>query len=200
MPPRCPQLRSLRRAPYGSGAESVSAVTSARSSAKRDARRPDARLDFACRSVEISNVCLLHTHRQRNPDQQWVHLCLKPNLLALKTTKFAPVNAASQLGTHINDGIDGFSTISERRLPGSRRRKNHPPDCPTDLQAAVFVKDSVPLPAIDRVVVESGVDAHRLELLIDRKPSLDVQPRFSDKDELPRAIRAGLDRFAILAA
>ena len=92
----------------------------------------------------------------------------------------------------------------ERRLPGSPRKPNHLPNCPTDLQAEALVKDSVPLSAIDKAVAETGADDDRVELLTDnwrdRKPSLDVQPPFSDKDAPPRRIRAGLDRFATLAA
>ena len=162
---------------------------------RNDAKRLDGYLDFVCCSFEYPNVYLLHKYRQRNPDQQWVYLCLKPNILALKTTKFAPVNAASELGTQVNGGIDGFSAMFEKRLPSSSyvRKKTHLSNCPTDLQAEVLVKDSVPLSAIDKVVVESDADADRIELLIDNwpdgKPSLDVQPLFFDKDELPKIIR-----------
>ena len=162
---------------------------------RNDDKRLDGYLDFVCCSVEYPNVYLLHEYRQRNPDQQWVHLCLKPNILALKTTKFAPVNAASELGTQVNGGIDGFSAMFEKHLPGRSyvRKKTHLSNCPTDLQAEVLVKDSVPLSAIDEVIVESAADAATIDLLIqdwpDRNPSVEVQPLLFDKDELPKIIR-----------
>ena len=188
--PAATQPRLLRRVACGPGAESVSAVTSARSSAKWYARRLDAHLDFVCRAVEFPNVDLLHTFRQRNPDQQWVHVCLKPNLLALKTTKFAPVDAASELGTQINDGIDGFSAMLERRLPAVPGSQTISPMARPISRLKPWCR--IPFPSLPstRQSPSRALTMDRVELLTDnwrdRKPSLDVQPPFSDKDGLPR--------------
>ena len=167
-----------------------------RGSVRNDPKRLDDQLDYICCSVEYPNIRLLDRFREKQPDQHWVLLSLKPDILAVRTTKFSPVNAASQRGGLVGDGIDGFesmfsSPVREWIHGGWRtviRRKQHLPNLPTHPQAEVLVKGQIPISNVIEVVIDSDTAFHRVHHLVDDwpvdKPPITVQPLLFNKNYL----------------
>ena len=167
-----------------------------RGSVRNDPKRLDDQLDYICCSVEYPNIRLLDRFREKQPSQQWVLLSLKPDILAVRTTKFSPVNAASQRGGMVGDGIDGFesmfsSPVREWMRGGWRtviRRKQHLPNLPTHPQAEVLVKGQIPISNVIEVVVDSDKAFDRVHHLVDYwpadKPPITVQPLLFNKNYL----------------
>ena len=169
-----------------------------------DPRRLDRHRDYVCCSIEYPNVYLLDDYRKERPEQEWVHLCLTPVLLALPSTRFSPVNAATARGDLVQDGIEGFESMFQPRVSarGRRRQEYRLPNCPTDIQAEVLVRHAVPTWAIVQIVVESdAVKASVAPLLAiwptDKPlpswpvepPTVDVQKDLFDRNELSKTIR-----------
>ena len=167
-----------------------------RGSVRNDPKRLDDQLDYICCSVEYPNIRLLDRFREKQPVEHWVLLSLKPDILAVRTTKFSPVNAASQRGGMVGDGIDGFesmfsSPVREWMHGGWRtviRRKHHLPNLPTHPQAEVLVKGQIPLSDVIEVMVDSDEAFDQVHRLMDDwpadKPRLTVQPLFFNKNYL----------------
>ena len=163
---------------------------------RNDRKRLDDHLDYVCCSLQIPNVDLLDNYRKKRPDQEWVHLCLIPDLLGLTSTRFSPVNAAAQRGSRVCGGIDGFQAMFadcvRRPLYGggwrtSRRkgRFNHLPDyLPTDSHAEVLVCGLIPIAAVIDVVFESEQLAYGMRHVTDKLPVSrpTVQARLFDKE------------------
>ena len=167
-----------------------------RGSVRNDPKRLDDQLDYICCSVEYPNIRLLDRFREKQPGHHWVLLSLKPDILAVRTTKFSPVNAASQRGGMVGDGIDGFesmfsSPVREWVHGGWRtvlRRKQHLRNLPTHPQAEVLVKGQIPISNVIEVVVDSDKAFDRVHHLVDYwpvdKPPITVQPLLFDKNYL----------------
>ena len=160
-----------------------------------DFQRRDGHHNYVCCSVQYPNVYLLEKYRLTTRDLNWVYLCLNPDLLALTTTRFAPVNAATHNGKLINDGIDGFKAMFERRVPTNpyKRKSNHLLNGTTDLQAEVLVKGFVPICDIDEVLVENEEISAKVKQVMHewsaKEPKIRVQPILFDKTELSSLVR-----------
>ncbi len=127
-----------------------------RSPARNDFQRLDNHRDFICCSIQVPNVYVLNDYSQRFRDTSWVILFLEPEALGRPTTRFSPVNAATAGGKHVQEGFEGFRSLFEKEAPGPRaitRAEHHRPNCPTDIQAEVLVKDAIPTSSIARVFV-----------------------------------------------
>ena len=171
--------------------------------ATNDRKRLDGHLDYVCCSVEYPNVYVLDRYSEENPDRQWVVLFLHPVLLGLPTTRFSPVNAATERGAHVQSGIDGFRSLFEKRVAvsGPVRRASHLKNCPTDVQAEVLVAGTIPTWLVTGVAVKSDPVAREVAPLLANwprtKPHPDwpdglrpsIEPLLFDKDELPRTIQ-----------
>lgn len=112
-----------------------------------DSSRFDGHRDYICLSVEYPNVHLLDSYKEEHADATWVVLFLHPHLLALPNTKFSPVNAATENGHYISEGIDGFQRMFDDPVRGGlgmSRGESHLDSCPTDMQAEVLVQRVIP--------------------------------------------------------
>lgn len=167
-----------------------------RGSVRNDPKRLDDLLDYICCSMEYPNIRLLDRFREKHPGQHWVLLSLRPDILAVRTTKFSPVNAASQRGERVCDGIDGFESLFAPRVQEWRygrshtvvRRREHLANLPTHSQAEVLVNGQIPISDIIEVVVDSDEAFDRVHHMMDgwpvNKPRITVQPLLFNKNYL----------------
>ena len=66
---------------------------------RNDYYRHDGHLDYLSCSVQYPNLFVLDKFRQRrDSDDSWVVVLLDPNLLESSSTRFSPVNAATDKG------------------------------------------------------------------------------------------------------
>ena len=168
-----------------------------------DAKRLDGHLDYVCCSVEYPNVYLLDRYRAKDFGSDWIILFLYPILLSSPMTRFSPVNASTQHGIHVKDGIDGFNSMFEDYVsPRVRRSPYHRRNAPTDIQAEVLLAQSVPSWAISGIAVEFDAVANKVATLLKawtvdkplpdwhtNKPSVDVQKDLFSKTELRKIVR-----------
>lgn len=141
---------------------------------KNDRDRLDQHLDYICYSIEYPNVIVLDKYSRRFPGQEWIILFLQPILLGHPTTKFSPVNAATDKGAHVKSGIEGFQTLFDRHVGTKHpqyRKRGHLIACPTDVQAEVLVKDAIPIRYITEVAVRSDLFARKVKSLLDKWPN-----------------------------
>ncbi len=167
--------------------------------------RMDGLLDYVCCSIEYPNVILLDQYRKRHSAQDWVVLSLTPELLEWPSTRFSPVNAASREDTL--SGIEGLEAMFAPCVgsPGSfqnqrRRGRFHLKNCPTDPQAEVLIRGSIPASAINGISVESDEVKLRVDPVVrtwpidnaggcSARPTVDVCGFLFDAKELPKHIR-----------
>ena len=137
---------------------------------RNDPVRFDGYLGYVSCTVQFPNLHVLDDFR-RNSDQedQWIVLLPSPELLALPSTLFSPVNAATASGGHVADGLDGFVAMFQPRPPSRHniyRSQNHLKSCPTDNQAEVLVHHMIPAEAIIGVVRETAVGREQVDHLL----------------------------------
>lgn len=145
-----------------------------------DPHRIDGCLDHVCCSVEYPNSWYLDKVRDRDPlFKEWVIILISPDLLWRERTLYCPRNAASQCGSLIRGGYEGFRALYSERISGAYRRvycraSNMLDCCPTDGQAEVLVYRNVPRDKILGVAVtteeQARLEAKRLRLIPDAIP------------------------------
>ena len=119
--------------------------------------------NFVRCSVEYPNLFNLdffqNTQQQTsNSAIQWVVLLLNPNLLTRPGTKFCDTNAATENGTRIQPGTNGFKAMYKKvvNLPNHspvKRANKHLMSCPTNLQAEVLIEGKIDFANVLAVVV-----------------------------------------------
>lgn len=123
-----------------------------------DPLRLDERLDFISLSISRPNSAMLRRKDIEKKDvEDWVIVDLHPRLLWELDCLFAPTNAASRSVRSRKD--------EELRTPEALaalfegpRPPDLPPECPTDQQAEVLVRDHVPPSYITAVRVRNTCD------------------------------------------
>jgi hypothetical protein len=114
-----------------------------------DEERYDNEKESVCCSIQYPNSWFLKKAMQNNTDKifkDWVVLYIDLSILNCKTAKFCPCNASTGRGMHINDNMEELGSIfatsvSTFKYPRSPRMLA---SCPTDGQAEILIKDSVP--------------------------------------------------------
>ena len=165
--------------------------------AHNDLRRFDRHQDYICLSIQYPNVYVLNRYMETYPAAKWVILFLHTDLLGRPTTKFSPVNAATEGGRYIQKGIEGFRSLFDQCVPGERairRAPSHQANCPTDVQAEVLVEGRVPVSCISGIVVASTAARSEIGPLSRSLPSpvpLITDPNLFNSAEVCRRIRHG---------
>lgn len=168
---------------------------------RNDYYRHDGHLDYVSCSVQFPNLFVLDIFRERNElDDSWVVMLLDPHLLESSSTRFCPVNAATDKGVHVSDGFDGFQAIFGPYPPskyGIRRSSNHLKSCPTDLQAEVLIQRSVSADSIIGLVCESDSDLQHVHKLLSKwagtPPACSSRPRCFEQSYVGGLVQNGHD-------
>lgn len=114
-----------------------------------DKERYDKELDYVCCSVQYPNSWFLIKAKKNNTDkifEDWVVLYVDLSILQFKTTKFCPGNASRGSGAFINSNMEDVESIFASSVP-TFSHPRHPQmlaSCPTDGQAEILIKDSIP--------------------------------------------------------
>lgn len=126
-----------------------------------DQERFDRHPDRTSCSVEYPNAWYLRRAAAKfAPFPDWVVLLLPPHYLWPGDTKFCHRNAAGGGGQYVREGVEAFRGMFAEEVVGSRdrtyrRRPERLDCCPTDEQAEVLIKGSIPLTDVQGVCVES---------------------------------------------
>ena len=150
-------------------ANGVLASSSIRQDTKNvnDTARYDGELDFVCCSVQYPNSWFLKKAMQNNPDRifkDWVVLYVDLSILKYKNAKFCPCNASKSSGAYINGNMDNIESIFATSVPtfAYPRSSKMLSSCPTDGQAEILIKDSIPREYINGIVVGNEDVAKRV--------------------------------------
>ena len=127
----------------------VLASSSIRSDIKNvtDEMRYDGELDYVCCSIEYPNSWFLQKAMEDNADKifrDWITLYIDLDILKLKAVKFCPCNASTERGRYITDNISALFADPVFCKREFYREPNMLSCCPTDGQAEVLIKDSIP--------------------------------------------------------
>lgn len=114
-----------------------------------DAARFDGELDYVCCSVQYPNSWFLNKAIQNNSDilfKDWVVLYIDLKVLNDRDAKFCPCNASKSNGAYINDNMDDIGSIFFHTMPTFKysRSPKMLSCCPTDGQAEILIKNSIP--------------------------------------------------------
>lgn len=138
----------------------ILASNSIRSDTKNvtDTERYDGELNYICCSVEYPNSWFLKKAIEKNQDQifmDWVVLYIDLSVLAYKEAKFCPCNASRGYGKYIDNNMENIETIFKMQTSTFRypRTPNMLACCPTDGQAEILIKDSIPRNYLFGIVV-----------------------------------------------
>ncbi len=130
--------------------EGILASDSIRSDVKTvtDCDRYDGELQYVCCSIEYPNSWFLRQAQQRDTDQvfrDWVVLYIDLGILDYRDAKFCACNAGKSRGRYIFSDLNRLGTLySSPTVLGRQRNPKMIKCCPTDDQAEVLIKDSVP--------------------------------------------------------
>ena len=114
-----------------------------------DKQRLDGFPDHVCCSIQYPNAWYFRRVRQHDRIfRDWVILLIKPAYLWHPGTKFSPRNAASNYGSLVSEGTNGFQNMFAKSVAGSggqtfSRGADHPACLPTDEQAEVLIPHAV---------------------------------------------------------
>jgi hypothetical protein len=159
-----------------SSAEGILATASIRQDTKNviDTARYDVEMDYVCCSVEYPNSWFLDSAINRNTDKifrDWVVLYVDLYVLKEKDTKFCRCNAAIGHGQYITSDINEiFTNPVSYMVRDTRRVFCRNPDmldcCPTDGQAEIMIKDSIPRGYINGIAVGNEEVAERVYAML----------------------------------
>lgn len=129
----------------------ILASSSIRSDTKNvtDTARYDGELDYICCSVEYPNSWFLKKAIQNDSDKifkEWVALYINLDILNHRVAKFCPCNASKASGAYIEkqmENLDSIFAASVSTFPYPRSSKMIAA-CPTDGQAEILIKGSIP--------------------------------------------------------
>lgn len=150
-------------------AEGILASSSIRQDTKNviDAARYDGELDYVCCSVEYPNSWFLKKAMQNNTDEifrDWVVLYIDLSILNFRNVKFCPCNASKSHGLYINECVEDVESIFATSVPtfGYPRSPKMLDSCPTDGQAEILIRDSIPRECIIGIAVGTEGVAKRV--------------------------------------
>ncbi|WP_313166197.1 DarT ssDNA thymidine ADP-ribosyltransferase family protein [Massilia oculi] len=132
-----------------------------------DSYRLDGFKNASCFSIGHPNYKMFYTLRMARPDEEWVVLACRAEVLWLKDCAFCVENAASNTVTNLpiaaRKGVNAFNRIfDEHAGKPSRLELGLTPDYPTNPQAEVLVFDKVEPHFIDGGVCQKKELADRL--------------------------------------
>jgi hypothetical protein len=132
-----------------------------------DTARYDGELDYVCCSVQYPNSWFLKKAMQNNSDgifRDWVVLYVNLSILNYKDTKFCPCNASKASGAYISDDMDNIETIFATSVPTFKHARTPKmlASCPTDGQAEILIKESIPREFIIGIAVGNKDVAERV--------------------------------------
>lgn len=131
--------------------EGILASSSIRQDTKNvtDVARYDGELDHICCSIEYPNSWFLDKAISNNTDlifREWVVLYVDLLILKSRSAKFCPCNASREKGSYICEEMSDIDSIFAPIVPTFKypRSKNMLDSCPTDGQAEILIKDTIP--------------------------------------------------------
>jgi hypothetical protein len=135
-------------------------------------------LDYLNASLSVPNAELLY-HRSRSDwKSEWVHLALDLSLMTREDTLFSPLNAAYELGHHVQKGADGLKAMFAETVRDNKRG-DLPENIPTHPQAEVLVRGPLALSAVRSIIVADAATGSEVERLCEqhtRKIKVQVLP------------------------
>jgi len=171
-------------------ADGISASDSIRSDTKNvtDIARYDGELDYVCCSIEYPNSWFLQKAIRRNIDKifdEWVVLYIDLEILKQKCAKFSPCNASTANGAHIDNRMENIKSIFADIVPSFQypRSSKMLSCCPTNGQAEILIKDSVPRDFIIGIAVGKDEIARRIFAML-KIYNINQIPIFIAKDVL----------------
>ena len=112
-----------------------------------DEGRWDGKLNHICCSINSYNY--MYLYHAKHKSQCWVLLAIKPDYLWKQGTLFCPINAASERGAYIKEGLAGLQSMYRSVVIDIKGREytreglaNYHPTC---IQAEVQVYESISL-------------------------------------------------------
>ncbi|EHL03884.1 hypothetical protein HMPREF0322_05452 [Desulfitobacterium hafniense DP7] len=153
--------------------EGILANSSIRQDTKNvtDTARYDGELDYVCCSVQYPNSWFLKKAMQNNTDKifkDWVVLYVNLSILNYKSAKFCPCNASKANGAYIDSDMDNINSIFSTSVPtfSYPRSSKMLSSCPTDGQAEILIKDSIPREYIIGIAVGNEDVAKRVYAML----------------------------------
>lgn len=147
----------------------ILASNSIRSDTKNvtDTARYDGELDYICCSVEYPNSWFLNKAIQNDTDtifKEWVVLFIELEILKKRNIKFCPCNASKSSGAYIDNRMENLDSIFAVSVPtfSYPRSPKMLSCCPTDGQAEILIKDSIPKDYILGIAVGNEDIAKRI--------------------------------------
>lgn len=115
---------------------------------QKDPARYDGELDHVCCSIEYPNSWYLRKAQERDEDQifkEWAVVYIDLSVLKYRPIKFCPCNAARNRGAYIKEDFSGMGSLfASPDILNRRRTAQMLTCCPTNDQAEILVKDSIP--------------------------------------------------------
>ncbi len=132
-----------------------------------DTARYDGELDHVCCTVQYPNSWFLKKAMQDNHNEifrDWVVLYIDLDILKHKHAKFCPCNASKSKGAYIRSDMDNIDSIFAASVPTFRypRTSMMFSSCPTDGQAEILIKGSIPRNYIIGIAVGDKAVAGRV--------------------------------------
>lgn len=136
-----------------------------------DLDRYDGESDYVCCSVQYPNLWYLEKAKLRNSDlifRDWSVIYIDVSILKSTSAKFCPCNASRQKGYFINHKMEEIGSIFAKSVPTFQypRKPTMLRCCPTDGQAEILIKDSVPLDYICGIAVDNENLAKRIYAML----------------------------------
>lgn len=147
---------------------------------QKDPERYDGELEYICCSIEYPNSWYLRKAQQRDNDpvfREWVTVYIDLGILEQRDFKFCPCNAATKCGTHILNDENQLSIMYESpSIYGRDRTPKMLRCCPTDDQAEILIKDSIPYCFFSGISVSDEEIASRVYAMIKTygKPNIPI--------------------------
>ncbi|MGL5652469.1 MAG: DarT ssDNA thymidine ADP-ribosyltransferase family protein [Paraclostridium sp.] len=157
-----------------------------------DKSRFDGKKDYICCSIQYPNVFYLYQVKDNcKLFKDWIILSIDPKVILTSNILFCKVNAATESGKFIKQGIEGFNELYEEHIATSKRSIsrsfNMPVSCPTDIQAEVMILEKIPREFIKEIIVPTNQQAKeesvRMKVLgVKNPPIIKVCPELFDKN------------------
>lgn len=136
-----------------------------------DADRYDGAPDHISCTVEYPNSWYFKVAEQKNADKifrDWVVIYIDPKILNVRQAKFCPCNAGKANGCHICDKMESIESIYDERVPmfEYNRTESMLSCCPTNGQAEIMIKHSIPPKFFIGIAVISDDMARRVYAML----------------------------------
>jgi hypothetical protein len=149
--------------------DGILASNSIRSDTKNviDKARYDGELDYICCSFEYPNSWYLRSAKYEDTNKifiEWIVLYINLKILNYRNAKFCPGNASKEKGKYISSNIEHIESIFAVSVPtfSYQRSQMMLSCCPTDGQAEILIKNSIPRDFISGIAVGNDEIAKRI--------------------------------------